>query len=365
MRRLWGFTTIAIVWMVGVANGDPRFETNWIAEAKRDARETESRFGGDSDPVPAEEVAAVAARLKFDRGRAKLTVASRTALDPLVDTLRAHATLRLRVVGFATNAGARVDVARRRARVVKWYLIDGGIASDRIDTSVSASKEAGKAIELQLGTLAVPVDQRLDRATASDLDRAARDASELASILTASAFGPRNRQVGANLDQLIEDARKQRVTIPADGPRFRDDRTSSVGIKRSPGLATLQPMLSVSEPKRGEIDFGRTSGAPHAVAATPATPEMVDIVNVRYMRGLSRCYRASLVGDLSRSRRVGMSFGIDNAGSVVDLAVDGVDQDLDGCFRDQMTAWRFPVPLSRRDAPTGARFSITLVLQAN
>ena len=105
----------------------------------------------DALPAPLAAINGPAPKLTFPRGKAKLTPAAKKALDELAATLRKYRDERLGVVGRPIK-GVSDNLARRRAEAVKWYLIDAGIAADRIDTStvlVDPANSGGAAIELQ------------------------------------------------------------------------------------------------------------------------------------------------------------------------------------------------------------------------
>jgi outer membrane protein OmpA-like peptidoglycan-associated protein len=85
----------------------------------------------------------------FDSAKPRLKPAAKKALDAVAATLRKFPGVRVRVDGRA-GKGVKDDLARRRAEAVKWYLIDAGIAADRIDTD-GVPADAGPArVELQL-----------------------------------------------------------------------------------------------------------------------------------------------------------------------------------------------------------------------
>jgi hypothetical protein len=69
---------------------------------------------------------------------------ARRALAPLVDELRARTTLRVAVTGRDKDA----DLAKRRAEAVKWYLVDQGVAADRIETGIADG--TGPPLEMAL-----------------------------------------------------------------------------------------------------------------------------------------------------------------------------------------------------------------------
>src|SRR5262249_47037188 len=103
---------------------------------------------GCPDEIPAELTAALAASVRFEPGRARVTERAGAALGRLLAALVAHPGLHIAIVGHPEKAGGD-DLARRRAEAVKWYLVDEGIAEDRIATSVGAVAP-GAAIAFEL-----------------------------------------------------------------------------------------------------------------------------------------------------------------------------------------------------------------------
>src|ERR1700691_3335456 len=71
-----------------------------------------------------------------DARHARLTEAGKVALHPLVEALHARPKLRLAITSHSTTDIDRHDdvTTKRRAEVVKWYLVDTGVEADRIET---------------------------------------------------------------------------------------------------------------------------------------------------------------------------------------------------------------------------------------
>ena len=312
--------------------------------------------------------------LTFEPGRTHLTTETKNALDPLVVALRAHAELRIRVVGhYSADRRSQVEAARRRAAVVKWYLVDGGIFTDRIDTSISASTAPGKVVELQLATTSemstrevTPRDVTPRDVAHSDAHPITRDASEMASML-ATPTVTSSRQPSAHLDQMFEDARKKRLTIGNDEVGFRGSGSSDLGTRHALDLAFPQPVSTLAPNHRDtELAVERPPPQTRRNVVLPASPEVARVLHDSYAGGLAHCVRKWGLSDGTTSGRVGLSFGIDASGRVVDPSAEGAGTELDSCVRNQMNGWRFPPATVRRGgAATGARFSVTLALQSS
>ena len=105
---------------------------------------------GCPDQIPAAVVAAfdAATATRFDPGRARLTAAGKLALDKAIVVLRVHPTMHVRITGHPAN-GDPDDLAKKRADVVKWYLVEQGIPADQLETVVGGEvKPKGAPIEL-------------------------------------------------------------------------------------------------------------------------------------------------------------------------------------------------------------------------
>jgi OOP family OmpA-OmpF porin len=103
---------------------------------------------GCPDELPAEVATALATTLRFEPGHARVTEAAGATLRGWLAVLDHHAELRLAIIGHAERAGGD-DLARRRAEAAKWYLIDLGVAEDRITARVGPVPGA-PAITFQL-----------------------------------------------------------------------------------------------------------------------------------------------------------------------------------------------------------------------
>jgi OOP family OmpA-OmpF porin len=137
---------------------DPDNDGDGVLDAQdRCPSQPETRNGfQDADGCPDElppALAAIADRgeaISFPRTKAKLQQSGKKALDQVAAALRAFPDVRLRIVSHA-GRGVKADLAQRRADAVKWYLIDAGIAADRIDASAVPADANGVArIELGL-----------------------------------------------------------------------------------------------------------------------------------------------------------------------------------------------------------------------
>ncbi|MCE9572811.1 MAG: hypothetical protein K8W52_06615 [Deltaproteobacteria bacterium] len=81
-------------------------------------------------------------------GKARLTGADKRALDRVATALRATPGVRVRLDGVP-GKGADVALTKRRVEVIKWYLVDRGVAADRIDDALLAPGGAAR-IELHV-----------------------------------------------------------------------------------------------------------------------------------------------------------------------------------------------------------------------
>jgi OOP family OmpA-OmpF porin len=139
---------------------DPDNDGDGIVDAK-DAcpNDPETKNGFDDedgcpDTIPDSVVAAFEAAnaARFEPGRVRLTDAAKLALDKALVTLRTHPTIHVVVLGHPDLKGApdtASELAKKRAEVVKWYLVEQGIPADQLDTHVGdPAKPKGAPVEL-------------------------------------------------------------------------------------------------------------------------------------------------------------------------------------------------------------------------
>jgi peptidoglycan-associated lipoprotein len=92
--------------------------------------------------------AAFATAIYFDLDKSDLKTEARAMLDAKLPLLRANANVRIRIAGHADDRGSdeyNVALGQRRAAAAKRYLVDQGIAADRIDV-VSFGEERPAAM---------------------------------------------------------------------------------------------------------------------------------------------------------------------------------------------------------------------------
>ncbi len=73
--------------------------------------------------------------VNFETGKATLTPESQTILDGVAESLVANEEIRVQVTGHTDNTGSRalnMRLSRARADAVRQYLIDKGVAADRL-----------------------------------------------------------------------------------------------------------------------------------------------------------------------------------------------------------------------------------------
>ena len=82
--------------------------------------------------------AAFATAIYFDYDKSELKPEARTMLDAKLPLLRANANVRIRIAGHTDDRGSdeyNIALSQRRAASAKRYLVDQGIAADRIDVA--------------------------------------------------------------------------------------------------------------------------------------------------------------------------------------------------------------------------------------
>ena len=114
------------------------------AAAARAAAEAEARARAAVDAAKA----AFATAIYFDLDKSELSTEARALLDAKLPLLRTNANVRIRIAGHADDRGSdeyTVALGQRRAASAKRYLVDQGIAADRIDV-VSFGEERPAAM---------------------------------------------------------------------------------------------------------------------------------------------------------------------------------------------------------------------------
>jgi peptidoglycan-associated lipoprotein len=101
-------------------------------EAARLAREAEER----TRAAMAAARSAFATAIYFELDRSDLTAESRAVLEAKLPLLRANPNVRIRIAGHADDRGSddyNVALSQRRAAAARRFLVDQGIAQDRVD----------------------------------------------------------------------------------------------------------------------------------------------------------------------------------------------------------------------------------------
>ena len=114
------------------------------AAAARAAAEAEARARAAVDAAKA----AFATAIYFDLDKSELSTEARALLDAKLPLLRTNANVRIRIAGHADDRGSdeyNVALGQCRAASAKRYLVDQGIAADRIDV-VSFGEERPAAM---------------------------------------------------------------------------------------------------------------------------------------------------------------------------------------------------------------------------
>jgi len=91
-------------------------------------------------------LAAGASGVKFEAGKKRLNSKSKESLGQALGVLLSNKTLRVTITAAADKDGdAGAELAKKRADVVKWYLIDQGVAEGNITTAVGPVPTSKKA----------------------------------------------------------------------------------------------------------------------------------------------------------------------------------------------------------------------------
>ena len=91
----------------------------------------------DEVPKEVEKFTGVIEGIFFDTNKDTIKPASKATLDAAVSVLKKFESVKVEISGHTDSTGKRehnVDLSQRRAAAVKKYLVDAGIAADRIET---------------------------------------------------------------------------------------------------------------------------------------------------------------------------------------------------------------------------------------
>ena len=91
----------------------------------------------DELPKIVKDYTGVIAGITFDFAKARIRPSSKKTLNAAAKILREYAAIRIRIEGHTDDRGKRernLALSQKRADAVKWYLVDQGIAADRIET---------------------------------------------------------------------------------------------------------------------------------------------------------------------------------------------------------------------------------------
>lgn len=104
--------------------------------AERARREAEERARREAAAALEAARRAFSAAIYFDLDKSDLRADARATLDAKLPLLRANSAVRIRIAGHTDERGSdayNIALGQRRAAAAKRYLVDNGIAADRID----------------------------------------------------------------------------------------------------------------------------------------------------------------------------------------------------------------------------------------
>ncbi len=88
-------------------------------------------------PPELEKIAGIMAGIQFDTDKDVIKPSSRENIDNASEVMKKYPTLRVRIVGHTDSQGGyrhNIDLSQRRAASVKRYMVENGVADDRIET---------------------------------------------------------------------------------------------------------------------------------------------------------------------------------------------------------------------------------------
>lgn len=294
-----------------------------------------------------------ATQLTFTPGHSALAPASKQALAPALDALRAHRELKAHIVAPAD------PLSKKRGDVVKWFLVDAGVEVDRIDIA------SGSELQLQLLGCTGSLEQRVSTQLAAAKPAVAvppppptgslvADASGLAELLAGD-----DDQRRATLDASLAASRAPVITIGHDDVGFRGG-DATVHAASAPGGLRLASatLVETSATHHDDLPQRTTLDPRPALSAMQGAGQKVRL-DGHQLRALSRCYRKIPGVRPKDTDDVELTFAVDRAGKVIEPVVISDEDALVGCIGSIMTSWRFPALKKSR-----ARIWLSVVLTA-
>jgi len=119
----------------------------------------------DTIPDAVKKFTGVIRGIEFENGKADIRAVSAPILEQAASVLVKYPTLKVMIVGHSDNVGgheANVELSRRRADAVKYYMMQRGVEPDRIETrgegpdspiadnGTRAGRQANRRIEFQI-----------------------------------------------------------------------------------------------------------------------------------------------------------------------------------------------------------------------
>jgi outer membrane protein OmpA-like peptidoglycan-associated protein len=121
----------------------------------------------DEPPEEIKKISGVIEGIRFPSGKATIRTSSRRVLNEVVDTMKKYPEIRILISGHTDDTGKHddnVDLSEARASSVRDYLVDKGVAEERIETKglgpdepVADNKtKAGRALNRRIEFKIVP-----------------------------------------------------------------------------------------------------------------------------------------------------------------------------------------------------------------
>jgi hypothetical protein len=142
--------------------------------------------------------------------------------------------------------------------------------------------------------------------------------------------------------------RDPRIGDGPPGPTIGDPKLDQVAKSEKQPVARITPVPMPKRPGKDPLPIALVLGR----------------IQGSYMAGLQRCYvKHGLAHDTSLVAKVTITFTVDETGRSTENQAKGANPDVDGCIREQMNGWRFPIPKDADNEATDAPFKLQLALQ--
>jgi hypothetical protein len=183
-------------------------------------------------------------------------------------------------------------------------------------------------------------------------DEAARYAAALVAESDDSSTGDLSDRMhpGTDLNQQIQDLQKSGANVKVGDGTGRTGGEPRIGNSGGPADAQTPPgRISITE----KLQYDDS---------TLTADQVLVSIQSKYLAGLKRCYKDTLVRDPTARGKVSVKLTVNETGRVAHVEVNGFDTTLSSCVEQRAGSWRFASPKDKDGEAQTADFMITFQL---